>query len=325
MTDSRDDPDVLSTILRHLRLGAAVTHLGRFCGAWALDTSGTGRATFHLLLAGRAWVHLGEATPPFALEPGDLLLFPKDHSHLVSNDEKPSGVANAVQPVPLSEPWTGEGAALVCGQVLIERGLAAPLLAALPDFLVFRGTAETPGGWPQTLAQRALEEATAGSVGASIVIERVVDLLFIEAVRQHLRRAPDQSGLFAALADPKLARALSRIHGEIETPWTLEALAEVAGMSRSAFADAFKATLGDTPMKYLTRWRLHLAATWLREGNDTVLDVALRAGYQTEAAFVRAFKREFGTTPGATRVRRRVAPAANGQVTWATHRSGDPS
>jgi AraC-like DNA-binding protein len=94
------------------------------------------------------------------------------------------------------------------------------------------------------------------------------------------------------------------MHGELDAPWTLESLAEVAGMSRTAFVDAFRAALGETPMKYLARYRLHVAGSWLRETSSTVLDVALRAGYRTEAAFVRAFKRELGTTPGATRVKR---------------------
>lgn len=141
------------------------------------------------------------------------------------------------------------------------------------------------------------------------MIERLVDLLFLEAIRDYLATRPQSTGLFAALRDPPLRRALDALHADVERAWTVDNLAAVAAMSRSAFASRFQAILGQTPVGYLTAWRMKLAVDWLQEGSS-VLDVALRCGYQTEAAFHRAFKREIGLTPGA--VRRAAAAVSPG-------------
>jgi AraC-like DNA-binding protein len=307
--------DVLDNLLQALRLRTTVFHRGTFCGAWALDTSGSGRAAFHLVLDGRCWLHLPSLPAPEALQRGDLLLFPRDAPHTISSDMGMSTPVNQGASIPLDLPAATPGTALICGHFeFAARGTNA-LLNALPDHIVFRAADSGAVGWPQTILQQIFEEARAERPARSVMIERLVDLLFLEAIRWYLAARPQSTGLFAALRDPPLRRALDAMHADVERAWTVDDLAAVAALSRSAFASRFQAVLGQTPIGYLTAWRMKLAVDWLQEGGS-VLDVALRCGYQTEAAFHRALKREIGLTPGA--VRRATATARPAPAVTAT-------
>lgn len=294
-------PDVLSTVLTRLRLRATVLVQSRFCGTWALDTSGTGKAAFHLVLSGSAWLHLDAQPEPTLLRGGDLVLFPRDAPHVISHDRERTAVINTVKGFGLEEAAPSEGTVLLCGhfEVIDHRG--DPLLSALPECLLFPGCQSDSQSFPAVLLRRILEETRASSVAANVVIERLIDVLFIEAIRHHLHSNAEKHGLFAALGEPRLARVLARVHARPEEPWTVESLAEIGGMSRSAFAQLFHDVVGESPVKYVSRCRIQAAVPMLREELCTVLEIAMRLGYQTEAAFARAFKRELGVTPGAVR------------------------
>jgi AraC-like DNA-binding protein len=308
--------DVLNNLLQALRLRTTVFHRGTFCGAWALDTSGSGRAAFHLVLDGHCWLHLPSLPVPEEIHPGDLVLFPRDAAHTISSDEGAVSPVNQAFSVPLEAQAPVPGTALICGHFEFAARGSNALLNALPDYVVFRAPDSGATGWPRTVLNRIFEEARADQPARAVMIERLVDLLFIEAIRGYLASRPQSTGLFAALRDPQLRRALDQMHADVERPWTVEDLAAAAAMSRSAFASRFQAILGQTPLGYLTGWRMKLAFDWLQEGSS-VIDVALRCGYQTEAAFHRAFKREIGLTPGAVRraagnaPRKAPSPAAN--------------
>jgi AraC family transcriptional regulator, activator of mtrCDE len=292
--------DALGQVLRQLRLRASVSNLGRLCGLWAIDASGSGQATFHLVLSGRCWLRVG-ATPPRELGAGDLVLLPRDAPHLISDG--PS--AEAVVP-PMggfaSTASSTEGTTLVCGQLLLSKGAGLPLLRALPECRVFHASGANGDRWARSLVEQLVREVDGRAPGADAVIERLIDLLFIEALRHHAERAPERAGLLAALADERLERSLRRMHGDLAHPWTVDGLAEIAGMSRSAFSESFRAHLGESPMKYLTRWRLHVAAGLLVDSNASVLEIALQVGYGTEPALARAFRRELGLSPGSLRL-----------------------
>jgi AraC-like DNA-binding protein len=292
--------DVLDTLLQGLRLRTTIFHRGTFCGAWALDTSGTGRAAFHLVLDGNCWLHLPSLPGPERLSTGDLLLFPRDAPHTIANDADAPVAANQTTSVPLEAQAPVPGTALICGHFEFAARGSNALLDALPDYVVFRAPASGATSWPRRILERILEEARADQPAHAVMIERLVDLLFIEAIRDYLASRPQSTGLFAALRDPQIRRALDAMHADVERAWTVENLASTAAMSRSAFASRFQAILGQSPLGYLTSWRMQLAYDWLQDG-ATVLDVALRCGYQTEAAFNRAFKRETGVTPGLVR------------------------
>lgn len=296
---SHQAAEALGLLLGQLRLRATVTYQGQLCGRWGLDTSGAGRAGFHLVLKGRCWLRCGSDAER-ELVAGDLVLLPRDAPHLIRGERHPAqpGV-EAVWPLGADAP--PGSTALVCGRFELSPGVAGPLLSALPACFVFRCGREGGDPWPRVLVERLLREATESGAASNVVIEHIVDLLFVEAIRHHVSEQPESVGLLRALADPRLARALHGMHSDLARAWTVDSLAEMAGMSRSAFAESFRSLLGETPMRYLARWRVHVAAVWLTESDATVLEVALRVGYQTEAAFSRAFKRELGTTPGSLR------------------------
>lgn len=301
----RPDPmqsqsDVLDSLLQGLRLRTTIFHRGTFCGAWALDTSGSGRAAFHLVLDGSCWLHLPSLSAPERLCGGDLVLFPRDSPHTISSDPDASGPVNLTPSVPLEAQAPVSGTALICGHFEFATRGSNALLDALPDYVVFQAPTSGATSWPRQILERILAEARSDRPARSVMIERLVDLLFIEAIRDYLVSQPQSTGLFAALCDPQIRRALDAMHADVERVWTVEDLAATAAMSRSAFASRFQAILGQSPLGYLTTWRMQLAFDWLQEG-ATVLDVALRCGYQTEAAFHRAFKRQTGRTPGLVR------------------------
>jgi AraC family transcriptional regulator, activator of mtrCDE len=300
--------DLLANFLSALRLHTTVFARGTFCGSWAIDSSGTGKASFHLVLAGSCWLHAPHEHASERLETGDLVLFPRDAPHLITPAREIVPQPERVVPVPLDRPPPTPGPALVCGHFEFARATRNPVLDALPDHLVFRSGADA-ASWPRLLVERILEESRGPTAAGAVVIERLVDILFIEAVRAHAATAPGDVGFFAALQDAPVRRAIESIHREPDRDWSVAALATVAALSRSTFAARFQSVLGETPMQYVTRWRMQLAESWLREGGGTVLDVALRAGYRTEAAFNRAFKREMGVTPGAIRRARPAQPA----------------
>jgi AraC-like DNA-binding protein len=292
--------DILDNLLQGLRLRTTIFHRGTFCGAWALDTSGGGHAAFHLVLDGACWLHLPSLSTPVRLAAGDLVLFPRDAPHAIASDENATGPVNQATSVPIEVQAPVPGTVLICGHFeFVARGSNA-LLDALPDYVVFPTPASGATSWPRQILDRIFEEARAGQPAHAVMIERLVDLLFIEAIRGYLVAKPQSTGLFAAMSDPQIRRSLDALHADVERAWTVEDLAATAAMSRSAFASRFQAILGRSPLGYLTAWRMQLAHDWLQEG-ATVLDVALRCGYQTEAAFHRAFKRETGITPGLLR------------------------
>ena len=292
--------DVLDNLLQGLRLRTTIFHRGTFCGAWALDTSGSGRAAFHLVLGGTCWLRVPSHPTPIGLVAGDLVLFPRDAPHTIAGDENPTVAVNEAASTPIEAQSPVPGTTLICGHFEFAAHGSNGLLDALPDHVVFPASPSGDVAWPRQILEQIFEESRADRPARSVMIERLVDLLFIEAIRTYLIASPQSTGLFAAMNDPQIRRALDAMHADVERAWTVEELATTAAMSRSAFASRFQAILGRSPLGYLTAWRMQLAHDWLQEG-ATVLDVALRCGYQTEAAFHRAFKRETGITPGLLR------------------------
>jgi AraC-like DNA-binding protein len=156
--------------------------------------------------------------------------------------------------------------------------------------------------WITSTLQHGAEETRAPRAGADAVLAKLSELLFVEAIRRYIESVPpDQRNWFAGLRDPHVGRALALLHAEPARAWTVEDLGREAGLSRSALAERFAELIGEPPMQYLTRWRLALAAQALREGREPITRVAERVGYESEAAFNRAFKREFGMPPAAWR------------------------
>jgi AraC-like DNA-binding protein len=231
---------------------------------------------------------------PIALRSGDLVLFPQNAWHMISASSELEGD----EPIIVNE---GDGpiTSMICGSIHFRSGHRNPLLAALPRLILVK--AETGGSRLESLARIMTAEVDAADFGSDIVNNKLADVLFVLAVRHYIQTAVDQRGVLAALADPALCRALSAIHADPGHGWTVASLASRAGMSRTAFSNRFGQMVGESPISYLTNWRMQQAEHLMRTQGATVAAMAEQFGYETETAFRRAFKRVTRQAPGVVR------------------------
>ena len=195
---------------------------------------------------------------------------------------------------------------IVCGFLGLDARPFNPLLAALPRVLHIAGQTLGPDSWVASFLRAAVVESNQRRPGGEAVLERMSEMLFVEVLRRHLEALPaGQTGWLAGMRDPAIGRVLALLHEKPEAPWTLERLADDAAMSRSTLHERFVHFIAQPPMQYLAQWRMQVAAGLLRDTPAKVLEVALAVGYESEAAFSRAFKRAVGVAPGAWRGGRR--------------------
>jgi AraC family transcriptional activator of mtrCDE len=292
-----DNPDALSSVLSQLQLTAEVYSEGDFCGAWALDTSGSRRIPFHLIGKGEAWLHIeGHTARP--LSSGDLVLFPRDCQHVIaSTSVEPLATLVNAEPVSDSGPITN----MVCGFFEFKNQAAWPLLNSLPAVIVMDLSDQSVSSTIRSLIDLMIAELTRRAPGYYTAINQLAYLLFIQVLRQQIQLGLVDSGLLAALFDKKISSALSAIHNNPQHAWSLESLANEAAMGRSSFARHFNELAGLPPMQYLTAWRMQLAKKLLETTRYSILDIAQRCGYESDAAFRKAFKKNMGLPPGQIR------------------------
>ena len=190
---------------------------------------------------------------------------------------------------------------LVCGQFAVDGVLAPRLMGVLPPIIHVRPKPGSPLEWIKLIGQFLMEEAYNPKPGSAIMIARLFELLFIRTIREWGAANPGNLGWLSGLNDPQVGLALSAMHDDPARNWTVQDLAEVAGLSRSVLASRFQRVVGQPPLKYLTVWRLNLAADHLRSGAMKISEIAATVGYSSEAALSRAFKLQFGTSPAAFR------------------------
>lgn len=315
--------DALSDLLHAVKLNGALFLEGRFTAPWCVESHSGGESHglfggldhivfFHIITEGRCKVRLATGGEALEAAAGDLILMPQDDTHLLGSDLQlaPVDGHSLVRPAPPGGMFTmgygggGEETRLMCGFLSCDRQLSRPLLDALPR-LVRVPLGDGPGAaWLMSLLRRGAQENSAPGPGSGTLLAKLAELLFVEAMRRYIDALPEQqTGWLAGMRDRHVGRALSLIHGRPAHDWTVDELAERVGLSRSALAQRFVNLLGAPPMQYLTRWRLVLAAAALRSGNRTIARVAEESGYESESAFNRAFKREFGMPPAAWRRR----------------------
>jgi AraC-like DNA-binding protein len=297
----RTDEDLLSDILSTYQLRALVIDTPRMCGAWQLGTSGSKRAAFHWLGQGAGWLHMKGLDRPLPLGAGDLVIFPHDAWHMISGEPALRGLDDR-------EVMEGDGpvTTMVCGYFDFMSGSRNALVDALPELILLRR--DEGGEALRKLGELLLDEAHRHAIGRQALLNTLCNALFVLVLRHHIAHADAPRGLIAALADPRLRRVLGALHREPQRDWTLEQMARLGLMSRTAFAQRFAALVGQTPVQYLTHHRMMLALRWLQDEFCAVKDIAGRLGYETEAAFRRAFKRVHGVGPG--QLRRRSAETA---------------
>ena len=297
--------DPLGEALHFLRMNGAYYCRSELTAPWGMTLPPMpGYIWFHVVTSGRVLVET-DAGPTW-LQPGDLALVPHGDGHVLrSEPDAPTPDILDLELEQVSDRYEilrhGEGGAptlLICGAVRFDHPAARNLVEILPRTIHIERT----GDWLQATLRLMAAEARELRPGGEAVITRLGDILVIQAIRVWIETDPAaRTGWLGALQDPQIGRAISLIHREPEREWTVASLAGELAMSRSAFAARFTELLGEPAMRYVTRWRMHVALTALREDGATVAELANRLGYRSEAAFARAFKRVIGVPPGAVK------------------------
>ncbi len=320
--------DALSQTLRVVRLASAIFINARFTAPWCyqspradsvvhlLEPGAERLVIFHLITEGDCFALLGKHEP-VPLSAGDVVLFPQGDAHRMCSDVSlppASGgapLAEVLSRRPCQIAYGGGGAAtrLVCGYLACDARLARLLLAGLPPIVRVNVRGSSAGLWLEASLRYALTEARSPRPGGEGVLAKLSEVLFIEVLRLYMNeQAEGRTGWLAGVGDRIVGAALNAMHKEPARTWTLEDLAHTANTSRSVLAERFTQLVGSAPMQYLTQWRMLLASNLLCQSQASLTSIAHDVGYQTDAAFSRAFRREFGSPPAAWR-RRQSAPA----------------
>jgi AraC-like DNA-binding protein len=308
--------DALSEALNAVRMTGAIFYHAECTSPWGFQVPhlrdvahvlapGTERLiSYHLVTEGKAVVRFAEATVPVSA--GDVLIIPHGDAHTVSNGSPAKFVdsrtslgkflTGALTKMRLG--GGGETTRFVCGYFGCERHADRLFLAGLPLMIRVNIRGDSAGQWLQSSVRHLVSEAGCGRPGQSALLSKMAEALFIETLRRYMEQLPsEQTGWLSGARDLVVGGALALIHSRPYHPWTVTELAAEAGTSRSVLAERFALYLGEPPLTYLARWRLQLAARLLQTTRKTVLQVASEVGYDSEAAFNRAFKRDFGVPP----------------------------
>ena len=331
--------DVLSDVLRVVRLSGAVFFTADFSSPWAVESPMPDMLVsavmpqaecivlFHILVDGACEV-VCPGRPMTTMEAGDVVVFPRGDQHVMRSHATASTTpitsmfspGTHDEPPQLSYGGGGHTSRFVCGYLNCDQRFG-PLVESLPTMLLVRsrddysaidaidagGTRPTTvpqgsGTWLGTTLKYTVNEARTARPGNAAMLGRLTELMFVEILREYMQRLPaDQGGWLAGLNDPHVGRALRLMHANPAREWTVDDLAREVAVSRSVLAQRFTDLVGEAPMKYLANWRMQLAKQMMREGAHNIQEVATRVGYDSEAAFNRAFKRATGSPPAAWR------------------------
>jgi AraC-like DNA-binding protein len=323
--------DALSEILQSVKLEGAVFYNAEFTSPWGFRSPpscevaaflGKGAQhviLYHLLCEGRARVQVENSTHGAELRGGDIVVFPHGDAHIISNGSPTCIVDNGLH---LKEVFAqglvlyrngggGEPTLFVCGYMECDRELSRTFLGGLPPVFKVNIRNDHAGQWLENSIKFSAAEAGANRAGSDAVLARLSEALFVETMRRYMAELPmQQTGWLAGARDPAVGMALAHLHRDPEFPWTVASLARQVGVSRSVLAARFRHYLGEPPMTYLSRWRLQLGARMLTSTSYSVARISGEVGYESEPAFNRAFKREFGSPPARFRMREKSSQRA---------------
>ncbi len=312
--------DALSDLLQTIRLHTSTYFCSDFNTAWAMRIPADGNGVFHTLIDGQCWLEMDSLPAPIQLNTGDIVAFPTGGAHQISSrlDQAPLSANEVVDGIlgghnpfyraplesddsDIDKKSSSDWATLMCGAFAYDSSMDHPFIRDLPCFIHIKA-ADTPElGWLRSLVQVVSVESRQQNPGASVVVDRLTEVLFIQLLRVHMQTHTDKNGYLQALHDPKIGKALNLIHADCKAELNVDTLAQASALSRSAFSERFTRLVGEAPKSYLQRWRFEHAKRTLRERRSTLLAIALDSGYSSEAAFSKAFKQHFGLSPGAYR------------------------
>jgi AraC-like DNA-binding protein len=322
-----DFMDVLSEVLKVVKLQGAMFYNAEFSSPWSIWAAPSNRLAtyvapgaknvimYHLLTEGRASVRL-ENGEQIALGVGDIVMLPHGDKHIMENGPPTPTVDNSNELAQVLSQgmklWRfgggGEITRFVCGYMACEPRLSQVFLRGLPALFKVNIRNDASGRWLENSIRFSVNEADASRAGGEAVLAKLSEVLFVETLRAYIAHLPpEQTGWLAGARDSEVGATLALMHRNPAHPWTIASLAKEAGVSRSVLAERFRHYLNEPPMSYLTRWRLQLGAQLLTSTSYSVAQIASEVGYESEAAFNRAFKREFTSPPARFRSHSRLA------------------
>ena len=307
------DTDALADVLQAVRLTANTYFCTDFRSPWGMDIPASEHGMFHAVIDGECWLRIDGETEVRHLVAGDIVAFPTGGAHWMSDSPNPDlqqhllggdvvqGILSGANPFEGDDDATqGNPMTLMCGSFAFDSSVSHPLIRDLPCFIQMNS--QVPAlAWVNSMIQVMSRESREASPGSQVVVDRLTEILFIELLRQYMRDQQQPSGYLSALHDKSIGQALNLIHGDAEGVLTVERLAEAVNLSRSAFTERFTHLVDQSPKQYLTDWRMHKAKAALQATDESMLLIAEQAGFSSEAAFSKAFKKFFRETPGSLR------------------------
>jgi AraC-like DNA-binding protein len=319
--------DAFSEILSGVKLNGALFFNADFSAPWgfaapaskvlasSLAPGAPHLVIYHLVIEGRAVARLGDGQS-ISLAPGDVVIFPHGDPHLITSGaesaepQQTSAVIRKVMTRDLTALRAGGGGTttrFVCGFMSCDPQVSRPILDGLPRIFKVNVRTDRSGQWLESSIMHLVEEAGSGRVGSEAMLAKLSEALFIDTLRRYVMSLPEREiGWLAGTRDSIVGKCLGLMHRRVDHPWTIAKLANEVGTSRSALSERFTNYLAEPPMTYLTRWRLQLASRSLTSTPRGVAEIASEVGYESEAAFNRAFKRQFGVPPARYRREQRT-------------------
>jgi len=296
--------DALSDVLSLIRLKGCVYFSSDFSSPWGMELGKGQFAQFHVVVRGQCW--LTTHNEKLLLSSGDVVLFPLGEKHCLLDDLSSSTIPgkDVLEAINQDRPLFnngGEKVRLLCGHFEFDRSIKHPLLYELPRLIHIKEIERKHPGWLDIVTSVLVNESASKEPGSGVIIDRLAEVLFVQTLRTYIVETDSPYGFLAAVKDRRIHHALRIIHAQSRSGLTLAGIAKMIGMSRSMFAERFKELLGITPMNYLTTWRMLIAQDLLISTKNSLEDIACEVGYGSEAAFSRAFRREFSLTPGSYR------------------------
>ncbi len=304
--------DLLSDILSLMKLSGTLYFRTSFSSPWGVEVPAFENVSrFHYVHRGRCFAHVEGTSGSIFLEQGDLIVITHGAGHTLSDPAEVD--AKTVDQVVKESGFTGRGALvygesgaghetqLICGHFSFDAGASHILLDALPRYIHIKDYGEVSPDWLDDTLNIIGAEAGRERLGSDLIALKLSEIIFTQVIRHYLAREGKHQPGLAGFADARIRKALEAIHKDPAKAWSVESLAKVAGLSRTAFSNKFSELIANSPLNYLTAWRMQIARQLLADTDIPIIEVATRSGYQSEASFGRVFKRHFEVPPAGYR------------------------